>query len=114
MIKRLRLSLILAISVIQVFVGSDKFSVVTWNVLGAQAPDLESYRHSGSKFSFDSKKFDRFDDAAEMLEGFKADIVCLQECVLSLTGDPKNQKAERAFKKSKKSSGLWSSLSKER
>lgn len=73
-----------------VFGANNSFSVVTWNVLGVHAPDLESYRHSGSEFSFEEGDFSRFKVIAQKLNTYAADIVCLQEFAESFISSPKS------------------------
>lgn len=73
-----------------VFQANESFSILTWNVLGVHAPDVESYRYSQSPFSFNYGDSSRLNVTAHLLNTCDADIICLQELADSFLASPES------------------------
>lgn len=67
--------------IVQGIVGSS-FSLVTWNLLGPNTPDVDSFKLPVDTASWNFKKGDmeRLAIETEFLKNMNADVICVQEC----------------------------------
>lgn len=82
--KQVKRIIFLLLSSICIICSDRQFSIVTWNILGVWAPDLESYQYSGSQYSFRNNDFSRFYSTIKILNSCNTDVVCLQEVLESM------------------------------
>lgn len=67
--------------IVQGVTGSS-FSLVTWNLLGPNAPDVDSFKLPAHTALWNFKKGDmeRLNKESEFLQKMNADVICVQEC----------------------------------